>query len=59
MILLSILLVVFKHAILYPSDIKISGTLGVIDGAVIRAKLKQGNGRGTCCWSTHNIHFRI
>ena len=28
-------------------------SLGVKDSAVIWAKLKQGNGRGTCCWSTH------
>lgn len=27
--------------------------IGVIDGVAIRAKLTQGNGRGTCCWSTH------
>ena len=27
--------------------------LGVKDSVVIWAKLKQGNGRGTCCWSTH------
>ena len=25
------------------------------DGIAIWAKLKQGNGRGTCCWSTHII----
>lgn len=26
----------------------------VKDSVVIWAKLKQGNGRGTCCWITHN-----
>ena len=25
------------------------------DGIAIWAKLKQGNGRGTCCWIKHNI----
>ena len=29
--------------------------MGIKDGIAIWAKLKQGNGRGTCCWSTHNI----
>jgi len=27
----------------------------VRDGMIIWAKLTQGNGRGTCCWITHNL----
>ena len=29
--------------------------MGVKDRIVIWAKLKQGNGRGTCCWITHKL----
>ena len=33
--------------------------LGVKDSVVIWAKLKQGNGRGTCCWIKHNSRIYI
>ncbi len=29
----------------------------VKDGMVTWAKLTQGNGRGTCCWITHNLIY--
>ena len=33
--------------------------LGVKEDMVIWAKLKQGNGRGTCCWITHSIIIKL
>lgn len=30
-----------------------------MEGMVIWAKLTQGNGRGTCCWSKHNFKIEF